>query len=841
MLAAAQLRTDKDQTMNLQHPKNKKDQKAPILRYWSIANFIREEKTSLIKRNTWFGLLINVVAIILGLYLDNTPLLLMGVSGSACLIVALWVFTINPFLAFEITVIFFSCVLLSIPFFFGMIYSISLGIMAVFSATFYVMDGRPRSNFYVYFFLGVFAVYALMTNLLKFETLPIQPMVELICSLASFVILVSSFFSYRNFSKRIHRQVNQRRAMLDALLKSTNDIIWAVNHAGEVLACNEAAQNEIRKLFGAELVVGEKLFKSLPEEMVDRYGEQFQQVLNGQTFEITPQFTYNGKKHYYETRLAPIEDKNGMIIGCAIFSRDVTERVQTLDLLKASEVRFRTLFEYSPLGIVMRDVKSNRYTDINRKVSEMYGYEREELVGKDRQELIAWEDAHDYNELVERLVRKELSGFQNEKRFKRKDGSTFWARVNRTMVKIDGKEYLIGFVEDIDLEKRAEDAIKASERQYRLLFENAFDGLIIFDGIQQIPVDCNDKTLEYFKLQTKEELTNSNFLEFSPLTQANGQASDRLFSAYLTEVIKHGRADFEWEFQLEDGTKLLTDMLILRLHLDAKSNLFVAILRDITEKKAQEELLQKQMLELNETNVELQKYIDSNMQLENFAYMASHDLKAPLRTIISFSQLLESRAAQSLKQDELKYLQFIRQATHNLNELIHGLLTYSKVDANKAVFDAVNFKTLVRNILNELQVQIQEKKAAIYIKNLPEKIWGDAIRLRQLIQNLLNNALKFSRSDVPLEISIEAIDQGDFWELSIQDNGIGIKEEYFERIFLLFRRLHSNDQYEGAGIGLALCKKIVEQHKGRIWIESKYGEGTTFFIRLPLKRELVLQ
>ncbi len=261
----------------------------------------------------------------------------------------------------------------------------------------------------------------------------------------------------------------------------------------------------------------------------------------------------------------------------------------------------------------------------------------------------------------------------------------------------------------------------------------------------------------------------------------------------------------------------------------------LGVATDITEVKRQREVIFQQLQDLNNKNRELEKYIESNMELENFAYIASHDLRAPIRTIISFGQLLKRSLQDKLIEQEKDYLDFIMSASLNMNQLINDLLTYSRVNNSKLNIEPVDLPALLEQIMEEMHTSIKDRFAIITLHNLPPKIYGDHTKLKQLFQNLIGNSLKFSKTTMRPKIEIHATEKSKRWHFMIKDNGIGINKEFYDRIFLLFQRLHSQDKIEGTGIGLALCKKITEQHQGQIWVESREGIGTTFHFTISKK------
>ncbi|MDQ2049996.1 MEDS domain-containing protein [Natronolimnohabitans sp. A-GB9] len=222
---------------------------------------------------------------------------------------------------------------------------------------------------------------------------------------------------------------------------------------------------------------------------------------------------------------------------------------------------------------------------------------------------------------------------------------------------------------------------------------------------------------------------------------------------------------------------------------------------------------------------------ESNERLEQFAYAASHDLQEPLRMVTSYLQLLESRYGDAFDEDGEEFLEFAVDGAERMRAMIDGLLAYSRVETRGDPFEAVDLETVLEDVLADLQLQIDETDAEITAADLP-RVEGDRNQLRQVFQNLLENAITYSDGSPP-RVRIDANRRRMEWVISIHDNGIGIEPDDQERIFSVFDRLHSRDEYEGTGIGLALCRRIVERHDGEIWVDSTPGEGSTFSFTLP--------
>ena len=251
----------------------------------------------------------------------------------------------------------------------------------------------------------------------------------------------------------------------------------------------------------------------------------------------------------------------------------------------------------------------------------------------------------------------------------------------------------------------------------------------------------------------------------------------------------------------------------------------VLVFRDITERRQAEAAQGRLLAELQRVNAELQQ----------FGYIVSHDLTEPLRTVGNFVDLLAERCQGQLDATAEEYIAFAVDGTRRMRQMIQGLLAYTRVGGPSGEFAAVDCDALVARVLTDLQLTIAESGATITHEPLPT-VWGDVTRLGQVVHNLIGNALKF-RGPAPPRVHVCARRAGEQWRFAVRDNGIGIDPAQARRLFQVFRRLHTRTEYPGTGIGLAICKKIIEQHGGRIWVESELGNGATFFFTLPAPPE----
>ena len=231
-----------------------------------------------------------------------------------------------------------------------------------------------------------------------------------------------------------------------------------------------------------------------------------------------------------------------------------------------------------------------------------------------------------------------------------------------------------------------------------------------------------------------------------------------------------------------------------------------------------------------------EELVRSNADLEQFAYAASHDLQEPLRVIAGYVHLLEERYADELDQDARDFIGFAVDATHRMRTLINDLLDYSRVESHGNPFETVDCNSALSEAMADLEVSITESDAAITSDPLPE-IFGDPVQIAHVLENLIANAIKFRKEDVSPIIHVSSRRNGEDWQISVKDNGIGIRPRYHDRIFGMFKRAHKRSKYPGTGIGLALCSKMVERHGGRMWVESQVGQGSTFHFTIPTGEE----
>ena len=382
-----------------------------------------------------------------------------------------------------------------------------------------------------------------------------------------------------------------------------------------------------------------------------------------------------------------------------------------------------------------------------------------------------------------------------------------------------GDDFEITTSVDITERKNAENALRESESKYRGMFEAVQEVFYIdrplYDPegniIDWVFEDMNSAGSELIGLRSAQEALGRRGSEV---------LGQEIMSFYLPMLEEARRSEKAIKYQYQSPLK---DRDILASYVASGDRIMVAQM-DVTDiKRAQKEM-----------ELYAEKLQRSNTELRQFAYVASHDLQEPLRMVISYLTLLEKRYQNKLDQDGHDFIKYAIDGGKRMKELIDDLLAYSRVDTVSSPFTAVNMNDLVQRTVVLLKVPIEETGAVITVESLPT-IHGDESQITQVMQNLIANAIKFHGEAGP-EVHVSGKMGPREWTFAVKDNGIGLDMEYSDRIFLMFQRLHNRDGYPGTGVGLAIAKKIVERHGGRIWVESEEGKGATFFFTISKAR-----
>ncbi|MEZ4884516.1 MAG: PAS domain S-box protein [Chitinophagales bacterium] len=565
-------------------------------------------------------------------------------------------------------------------------------------------------------------------------------------------------------------------------------------------------------------ILGTDLFNNIVKSMIDR-------VFEGEIIQYELAYTNKeGKDVNCNITYTPAYNDEGENIGAYIFGEDITLLREQQKALALSKKTLTDLFDNVYEAILEWDNKGY-ITNYNKVAAKLLGIKEGEpffipsVIGSDDKE----RSKHFLKQLKEQGFVKNF-----RQRITKPDGSIYYVEIS-AVAKYDEKGKFIGsrdIIRDITEEIKVEQALKQSEAKYKSLVENNHFGIIQTDmnGIITYSSPRSNELTGFITDISPIGTSFANYIAPEDLPEVMKQFEKLITGKIPYDIFRRRIVRKDGSFLFVEGTSIILK--------DENNQPYGinAVYNDATEKvKAEQEIAQK--------NQELQKYIESNMQLENFARLASHDLREPLLNILAFSDLLKEEFESDISEQAHAYVDYIQESSKHMERLINDLLNYSTIGkySNPKL---TNLNDLMRDIVVDYSVVIKKKNAIISFDNLPI-VKGHQTELRSLFQNLISNALKYQKPNIPPSITIGFNAEKDHWQFSVSDNGIGIASEHHEQIFVIYKRLNNRHQHErSTGIGLAHCKKVVELHGGKIWVTSVLGEGATvhFTISKHLKK-----
>jgi PAS domain S-box-containing protein len=521
------------------------------------------------------------------------------------------------------------------------------------------------------------------------------------------------------------------------------------------------------------------------------------------------------KKSHDELEIRVEERTADLNEAVSDLQKQVQQRIRAEEAFRSASLYARGLLEAS-LDPLVTISPEGKITDVNKATETVTGFSRERLIGSDFSDYFTEPDkARDgYKKVLSKglIIDYPLT-------IRHTSGRTIDVLYNATVYKNPAGEIqgVFAAARDVTVQKQAS--------QYaRSLLESSLDPLVTISADGKI-TDVNEATVKVTGI-SRQQLIGTDFSSYFTEPQKAREGYQQVFArGFVT--------DYPLTIRHKDGR--LTDVLYnATVYKDTHGNVIgiFAAARDITEKKAAEAELEKYRLHLEDlVKNRTEELSRSNKDLEQFAYVASHDLQEPLRAVSGFVELLRRNLEKSLDAKTSEYMNFSIDGAKRMQSLINGLLEYSRIGTQGKKPQQVNSKEVLDEALARLHASISESGAKITADDLPV-VYFDDLQLVRLFQNLIGNAIKFRSDEIP-QIYVSAIHQDGHWRFAIRDNGIGIEPQYAEKIFMIFQRLHTRKTYPGTGIGLSICKKIVERHGGRIWVESKPAGGSTFYFTVP--------
>ena len=524
---------------------------------------------------------------------------------------------------------------------------------------------------------------------------------------------------------------------------------------------------------------------------------------------------------------SPILDLNKNIIAGVAICQDITQKRLSEEKLRESEQRYKTAFRTSPSILVISSLKDGHILEANDAFIKLMGYSKDEIPTLNCIQAGIWTDTEQRNKLVD-LLKKQGYAKNMEAVFRTKNGEYKTILLSAEVIWIKKEAYMMSAWLDITERKTAEEELRKSEEIFRALVTASSDVLYRMSPDWQEMRQLHSRG---FLSDTLEP--NSSWL------QEYIHPDDQPF---VTENIKkaiQSKTVFELEHRVRraDGSYGWTFSRAVPI-MDSSNEIteWFGAASDVTERKEAENALQKDHdeleLKVKERTAELEI---KNKELRDFTHIASHDLSEPLRKVLTFGSMLMERSANALDDTSKDYLHRMNNAVKRMQNLLNSLLAYSRVTTRTETVMETDLNAAVKDALSNIEILIKEKNACIETGTLPV-IMADKNQMIQLFQNLVGNAVKYHKEGqipiVKINFQVSAIKES-VYRICVEDNGIGIDEKFYNIIFNPFERLHGKNEYEGVGIGLSICKKIMDRHGGRIYVKSEPGKGSVFYLEFP--------
>jgi PAS domain S-box-containing protein len=622
-------------------------------------------------------------------------------------------------------------------------------------------------------------------------------------------------------ANRINLDLFETKTYLENLISYANAPIIVWDTGNHITRFNHAFE----RLTGRNVqeIIGSSLEILFPEKTIEKTMERIRDASLGKSWEsveIPIQHT-DGSVKTVLWNSAVILNQAGERISTIAQGQDITERKRIEEALCQSEERLRLAQEAGHIGVW-------EWNLITRE--SIWTSELEAIYSLDHKSVRTYQDfkvlVHpDDIEMVETKRDKAVAQhkpFDFEFRIQRPHGETRSISCRGGAVYDEAGQPIRLFGVNIDItdRKQAEKALRESEERFRSILDSSLDALYRRNLETGLCEYCSPAMEPITGFSVNEALAMS---ADAILERVHPDDRKRIRSAKLDVSSGFIQGIVEYRFLCKDGMyRWVSDHFRVTCDAEGKPLAREGIIRDIDKQKLAEKTLEESAENLKR----------SNEDLERFAYIASHDLQEPLRNVVSFAQLLSRRYTGKLDPAADEYIGYVVEGGKRMQTLVQDLLEYSRVHTKGEAFVPVNCEDVVENVIQNLHTTIHESNSVIKSGPLPT-VLADPSQITLVFQNLIGNAIKFHRKDVQPHISISASMNNDWWTVSVADNGIGIDPAFYDRIFEIFQRLHTRDKYPGTGVGLAIVKKIIERHGGRIWVESEEGKGSTFYFTLP--------
>ena len=656
-------------------------------------------------------------------------------------------------------------------------------------------------------------------------------------------------------------QISQERLLLRTLIDNLPDYVYIKDEQGRFILANLAVARQMG-FSSTDEIIGKSDFDLFPSELAARYrAEEDEMIRSGRGLVNhegpTVDASKRGKNRWVSTSKVILRDSRGQVTGFIGVGRDMTERKRMEEVLAQERSLLRTLINNLPDAIYAKDSAGRKILANPADLKNLRCKTEAEAIGKTDFDLFPKEIAEKFHADDIRVIQGQPV-INREEYFLNEAGKKEWLLTSKLPLR-DQNEQIIGLVgigRDITEQKRATEALKESEERLREVVRST--RCILNYGEVEAPEGWRERAMKEltifhwnFPVMNVEAAQGVFPLDVPPdktyqqvWTEHRNPDDFNAMHKVTREAFLNDAPFYRNEFRCTDKHGIehwMQEFITIHKLTENRWQIF-GINTDITDLKKSENALRSSEAKLRQFTTQLER---SNRELQDFAYVASHDLQEPLRKIVVFGERLKEQEGEKLAGESRDFLERMQKAAARMQTLINDLLTFSRVTTKARPFTQVDLAQVAREVITDLEGRIEQVKGRVEVGTLP-LIDAEALQMRQLFQNLIGNALKFRRPDVPpvVKVAAEIIsgpapEEGEtiarkFCRLTVSDNGIGFDEKYLDRIFNVFQRLHSRNEYEGTGMGLAIARKIALFQGGEITAKSKPGEGATFIVTLPV-------
>lgn len=598
-----------------------------------------------------------------------------------------------------------------------------------------------------------------------------------------------------------------------------------INDKGRILEANLTLARMLETDRG--LLINKPLHTFVFPEHEDAYFLNRDEVIRTkqpQTFDL---YLRRSEKEPFWVRMdcVYVDEGTGYRIRCAI--TDVSARKDLERKLRKTETEHRELLE-TISDLAWEFDENAAFTYCSPKYSDVLGYEPEELVGKSAFSIMPPETVAEAREEFSKIAeeRKPLRDFENWNIHRNGEPRCMLSTAIPMFDEEGNYKGYRGVDRDVTDWVKDQEALRASERSYHEIFDSSPDAIFVHDMKSGAIIDVNRQMCEMFGFSREEALQ----LEVEDLSPGEPPFTQEEAGVWIGKAAEEGPQTFEWLARRKSGEFFWDETCLRKATIDDRACI-LAFVRDITDRKRAEDELGRYRKQL-ETMVEERtgELKVANKDLEDFAYSVSHDLKAPLRAITSFSEIISQRYRDSLNDEARRYFDHIHSAGDKMNHLIEDLLGYSRLGRQAVHFGPVPLDEVLSVLRETFQIRLKDLGGSLVIPGPLPTVRGDPTLLNQVFTNLVDNALSYRRPDIAPRVEVLWQADGDRVIVSVKDNGIGIPSEFEEKVFRIFERLHRDEERPGTGIGLAIVRKAASMLGARIRLESTVGEGSTFHV-----------